>query len=60
MYIYKCIYYWSLAQDKYYEDYNQIMRTVLSIDATGCILKPVGTSNIAFSKQIFLYSSVMQ
>ncbi|CAG9790273.1 unnamed protein product [Diatraea saccharalis] len=53
------VYYWSPEQDKYYKDYSRNERTVLSIDATGSIFKPVGVGNINLSKQIFFYSCVM-
>lgn len=54
------VYYWSSAQDQHYKKYSRQNRVILSLDATGSLLKEVGpTKDITNTNHIFLYSGVM-
>lgn len=54
------LHYWSPAQDRYYESYSKLKPTIMSLDATGSIVKETGPSNDKIvTKHIFLYSGVL-
>lgn len=54
------IIYWSSAQDQHYKQYSGQNRLILSLDATGSLLKEVGpTKDMTNNNHIFLYYGVM-
>lgn len=54
------VYYSSSTQDQHYKEYSRQNRVILSLDATGSLLKEVGpTKDMTNTNHIFLYSGVM-
>ncbi|CAB3225861.1 unnamed protein product [Arctia plantaginis] len=57
---YFVIYYWLSAQELYYKKYIAKHRVIMSLDATGSILKEYTHRNMKITKHIFLYVCVVQ